>query len=351
MIWIRADGGKEIGTGHIMRCLSVADALSRMGEPVCFLVADTSAEPFLIKCGQEYRVLNSDFRKMEDELETLLPLLSGGEKSVFLADSYFVTDSYLNRIRKYMPVCYMDDRGISGLPVDMLINYNIFADPSLYGAAGSEGISFLLGMEYTPLRREFQDVPYQVRDRVRRVLITTGGSDRYDLAGRILEEVLQMPEIENLEYCVVSGAYNEHLPELQRMAEGHRGVRVFSNVADMAELMRTCDIAVTAGGSTMYELSAVGVPMICFSFVDNQEKIVEGFRDRKLVCFGGDYLRQGKQMVRDVAEHIALLCRDEKLRRRYSECQRKLVDGQGALRIAERLCELKDRQRIGKGLV
>lgn len=93
----------------------------------------------------------------------------------------------------------------------------------------------------------------------------------------------------------------------------------------------------------MYELSAVGVPIICFSFVDNQEKIVKGFRDSEIVCFGGDYLRQGNQMVREVAEHIALLCRDALLRCRYSERQRRLVDGHGAVRIAERLCALKMR--------
>lgn len=342
MIWIRADGGKEIGTGHIMRCLSIADALRRMGEQVCFLVADTSTAPILTKNGQEYRVLNSDFRKMEEEFTTLLPLLSSEPQSVFLADSYYVTESYLSKIREYIPVCYMDDRGISGLPVDVLINYNIFAGLSLYGGSEAGGTSYLLGTEYTPLRREFQNVPYQVRDQVKRVLITTGGSDRYNLAGKILEEVLRMPEIGGLEYAVVSGAYNEHLPELLELAKRHCGVQVFSNVADMAELMRTCDIAVTAGGSTMYELCAVGVPMICFSFVDNQEKIVEGFRARELVCFGGDYLRQGKGMVRDVAEHIALLCRDAQLRRRYSKHQRRLVDGRGSLRIAEYLQELTE---------
>lgn len=337
MIWIRADAGREIGSGHIMRCLSIADALSRMGEPVCFLLADTSAVPLLLKSGQKYRVLNSSFRKMEKELETLLPILSGEGKSVLLVDSYFVTESYLRRIREYMPICYIDDRGISGLPVDMLINYNIFAELSVYGGTEEEETSYLLGVDYAPLRREFQNVPYQVRDQVKRILITTGGSDRYNLAGKILKRSLQVPKLESLEYFVVSGVYNEHLTELLELEKRCRGVRVYSNVANMAELMRTCDVAITAGGSTMYELCAVGIPILCFSFVDNQEKVVKGFCEKKVACFGGNYLEQGESMFDDISEQIALLSRNLSLRQESSRKERELVDGQGAMRIAERL--------------
>lgn len=344
MIWIRADGGKEIGTGHVMRCLSIADALRRMGEQVCFLLADSSAVPLLERQNQEYRILNSSYQHPEEELETLIPLLAESQSGVFLADSYYVTDTYLRRIRDHMPVCYMDDRGISGLPVDLLINYNIFADASLYERFDDGKTLYLLGTEYAPLRREFKEVPYQVREKARRVFLTTGGSDKYNLAGRILEEVLTNKETQNLEYCVVSGAYNEYLSVLLEIEKKYPGVQVLSNVTDMSELMRTCDIAVTAGGSTMYELSAVGVPIICFSFVDNQEKIVEGFRNRDIVCFGGDYLRQGEGMVRDVAAHIGLLCGSTELRKNYSRRQKALVDGQGAMRIARQLCQIKERK-------
>lgn len=347
MIWFRADGGKDIGTGHVMRCLSIADALRQMGEQTCFLMADDSAVPLLERQGQEYRILDSSYLHPEEELEILLPLLAESPDSVFLADSYYVTEAYLHRIRVHMPVCYMDDRGISGLPVDLLINYNIFADISLYTCPAGEETKYqleteyLLGTEYAPLRREFQQVNYQVRDQVNRVLLTTGGSDKYNLAGKILEESLGKSDIGNLEYWVISGSYNEYLPALLEIGKKYPRVHVFSNVTNMSQLMRDCDIAVTAGGSTMYELSAVGVPIICFSFVDNQEKIVQGFRNRNIVCFGGDYLRQGERMVRDVADHIGLLCEDTGLRRSYSSRQKALVDGQGAMRIAQRLCRLR----------
>ena len=346
MIWIRADGGKEMGTGHIMRCLSVAAALRQMGEQVCFLVADDSPVPLLEAGGQSFRVLGSSYRNLEEELSILLPILREIPKSLFLADSYFVTAEYLRQVRELMPVCYMDDRGISSLPVDLLINYNIFAERFLYGEEADENregsckTAYLLGTEYAPLRQEFQNAGVPVKENAERVLITTGGSDRYDLAGQILRQALQDPEIADLEYCVVSGAYNQYLSQLLELERCSKNVHVFSNVTNMAKLMQSCDIAVSAGGSTMYELCVVGVPILCFSFVDNQEKIVEGFARRKLVSFAGNYLSQGEQMFGLLTEHIALLRNNVELRRSYSAKERELVDGQGAARIASCLCNL-----------
>lgn len=339
MIWIRADGGKEIGTGHIMRCLSIADALRRMGEEACFLVAEEAPVPLLEARRQKYRVLGSPYQDMEEELPVLLPILKGTDNSLFLADSYHVTAEYLRQVRELMPVCYIDDRGISSLPVDLLINYNIFAERDLYKEKSGE-TDYLLGTQFAPLRQEFQNAGVPVRAEAERVLITTGGSDRYDLAGQILRQALRSSGAEDLEYCVVSGVYNRHLPQLLELERHNGNVHIFSNVSNMTELMRSCDIAVSAGGSTMYELCAVGVPVLCFSFVDNQEKIVEGFRQKGVVCFGGDYLSQGDRMIRSLVEHIVLLRNDVELRRSCSAKERELVDGQGAVRIASHLCKL-----------
>lgn len=343
MIWFRADGGPEIGMGHIRRCLSVAEALREMGEQTCFLVADDTAVPLLKAQDQDYRVLNGSWQKPEEELKTMLPMLRESGGGVFLADSYYVTAEYLRQVGELMPVCCMDDMGISGLPVDLLINYNIYATPSLY-TSGDGKTEYLLGTQYAPLRREFQNAYQPIREKARRVLITTGGGDRYNLAGQILENALQTLETRELEYCVVSGPYNQYLPKLLELEQRHENVHVYKNVTCMSELMQSCDIAVTAGGSTMYELCAVGVPILCFSFVDNQEKLVEGFREQKIVCFGGNYLTQKERMIPLITEQIAVLHNSVGLRRASSEKERQLVDGQGAWRIARRLCELRKRQ-------
>ncbi len=333
MIWIRADANQEVGSGHVMRCLSIADALRRQGHKVCFLTADEGAAGLL--GAREFRVLHSDFRHMEEELPALEGLLAGGRGDFFLADSYFATPEYLDRIGRLLPVGYLDDKCRLDLGVDLLINYNIFAEASLY--EGCRAAELLLGPGYAPLRAEFAECAYVVRERAARVLITTGGSDRYNLAGQLLRRCLAFPGTADLEYRVVSGAYNRHLGELRALEGQHPNVRIYSNVSDMCGLMCSCDIAATAGGSTMYELSAVGVPMVCFSFVDNQERIVEGFVEKGLVCFGGNYLVQGEDMTAEAAENIALLAGDAALREAYSRKLRAVADGCGAMRIAGRL--------------
>ncbi len=342
MIWIRADANREIGTGHMMRCISIARALKQCGQQVCFITADDSGAPILENGGQEYMILHSGYRDMEDELPGLRRLFERNKPDFFLADSYFVTPRYLREIRQSVPVGILDDKVLTGMPVDLLVNYNIFADASLYGAdaagAGAACGRYLLGTAYVPLRSEFEGVEYSVRARAETVLITTGGSDKYGLAGQLLRKALADPCAASLRYLVVSGAYNAHLPELKELESVHENVQICCNVSNMSRLMQESDIAVSAGGSTMYEISAVGVPVICFSFVDNQERIVRCFAEKNLTCFGGDYLSQGEAMLDEAVSNIGRLAADLALRRSLSERLRKVVDGRGAMRIAEKLC-------------
>lgn len=350
MIWIRADANEKIGAGHMMRCVSIACALKKCGQQVCFITADDGGAPILENSGHEYRILHSDYRNMEEELPELQRLLTEDMPEFFLADSYFVTRRYLSEIRRSVPVGILDDMARTDLPADLLINYNIFADASLYGVgaagAGAAGAGdvcggYLLGTEYAPLRSEFEGIDYPVREKAETVLITTGGSDQYNLAGRLLKKALADPHAAALRYLVVSGAYNVHLPELKGLEDAHENVQVCCNVGNMSQLMRESDIAVSAGGSTMYELSAVGVPVICFSFVENQERIVRGFAEKNLTCFGGDYLKQGETMLDEVVGNINRLAADFHLRRSLSARLRQMVDGRGAMRIAEKLCEAR----------
>ena len=277
MIFIRADANEKIGTGHVMRCMAIADAMKQCGQQVCFLIADKEGSRLLKDRNQEYLVLNTDYTALEEELPVLRRIFREKRPDFLLVDSYYATPEYFREIRKDVPTGLLDDGVLTGYPVDVLINYNIFASDVLYRAAGETGTKYLLGPGYVPLRKEFTEVDYTVREKAERVLITTGGSDQYNLGTKLLKSALAGPDTADLRYTVISGAFNTHLNELQELANRHENVRVCSNVGNMSELMRESDLAVSAGGSTMYELSAAGVPVICFSFVDNEERIVLGF--------------------------------------------------------------------------
>lgn len=348
MIGIRADANREIGLGHVMRCLSIADALRAEGQQVCFILADNNAEELLKGRGQEYHILNSAYNRMEEELEDLQKFLKEKKIGLFLIDSYQVTENYLARLKSMVKTIYMDDIPKFAYPVDGIINYNIYGGDMPYQELtltrnGQKEPKLWLGPAYAPLREQFQGIDYKFRPVAENVLITTGGSDKYNLAGSILEAVLTKEDTaeytRELHYHVVSGAFNPNYHFLEEMAGKYPNIHLYQNVTNMAELMEKCDVAITAGGSTMYELCAVGVPIICFSFVDNQELIVENFYKKNLVAYGGNYLKEKEAFSGNVARALTELVKDEKLRQEFSRKARQLVDGQGAERIAAALCE------------
>lgn len=342
MIWIRADANREIGMGHLMRCLSVADALRSLNTEALFITADEEAAGLLAGRGYEYRILHTPYREPETELPSLLSMLAEDKPSLLLIDSYFVTESYLRQLRSVVKTAYMDDCANLPCPADIVINYNIYADKTDYrdmfsSDEDTRGIKLLLGPSYAPLRPEFAQTTYEIRQPVRHILVTTGGSDQYDLACQFVERAVTDSGLNALHYHVVSGAFNPHLAHLTDIADRHHNVHIHQNVQDMASLMRSCDIAVTAGGSTMYELCAAGVPIVSFSFVENQTRLVQCFFNKKITAFGGDYQKDGNSMFDDLLPALKNLAADVEHRRELSRKGRRLVDGQGATRLASML--------------
>lgn len=372
MIWIRADAGKVMGTGHVMRCLSIAAQLKKMSAQVCFLAADRETMEFLASKGVTARqeltgscepmrepsceedsaedktkessggsiscyLLGTDYREMESELPLLREILTK-EPGPFLVDSYFTTPAYLQAVRELTFTACLDEDHRFPYPVDMIINYNIFGETMGYGKDPAEKeAKLLLGLSYAPLREQFLHAEYRVRQQAKKILITTGGADKYNLSGQILTRFLAAEEFAESEFLVVSGALNQYYEELKSISEKEPRVQLYRNVSNMAELMKECDLAVTAGGSTTYELCALGLPFLCFSFVDNQERIVRGFAGKKIVPFGGDYLADGEKMIEKLTMAAEELAQDFEKRQAQCYAQRSLVDGQGAARIAEEL--------------
>ncbi len=373
MVVIRADANSKIGMGHVMRCLSVADALVKRGEEVLFVTADDTPVPLLTKKGIPYRVLQTDYADMEAELPELWEVLRELQEealsrmssqraespeealpqrnTAILVDSYYVTEKYLAALKKRITTIYMDDIYAFSYPVDMLINYNIYGEEMGYEKdTAFADTKLLLGTEYVPLREEFSAGTENVTPAADRmlqtaeqqgtaancgILITTGGSDSYNLAGQLLTEAMKYDALKEKEYHVVSGSLNPHIGELQALAQKHENIHIHCNVTNMAELMAESEVALSAGGSTLYELCAMGVPVIAFSFAENQERLVQTFVKRGIAQYGGNYRTDGNRMIQNTIAGLETLLENENLRAEYREKARTLVDGKGADRIAE----------------
>lgn len=347
-IVIRADGNADIGAGHLMRCLTIADGI-REKERVMFWCADETGASRARDRGYKALTLGTDYRDMTSELP-LFEELAGEGRKTFLVDSYYASDEYLRVLRDYGSVYLLEDVPGHVRPVDGLINYNIFAGEEDYRRVYRQcpgKVRLYIGGSYVPLRRQFMWRHYRVRDQVRELLVTTGGGDRENIAGEILETLLDILD----DVCivhVVSGPYNPHGEWLDRYAERHPLVRVHRSVEDMAGLMSQCDLAVTAGGTTIYELCALGVPFVCFSYAENQEALTEYAGEREIGLHAGAFHRDPAGTLERIGSLTQRAAADMRLRLCMSGRAREVVDGAGAERLAAALAAARHFDREGQ---
>lgn len=341
MLYIRVDMNQTIATGHVMRCLAIADALSRLGETVTFVVADENPVELLTKRGYQTIVLHTDWRDMEGELPALLAVLRQRRTTKMLIDSYQVTERYLRKLKEEISVCYMDDLNAFAYPVDMLICYANYSDGFGYPERLT-GTELCLGVQYVPLRTAFQDCPAkQIPERAKRLLLLSGGTDPFHILRGMMEAL--MLSYEELfgrfdgEIDVICGAWNQDYNWLVEHYKEQSHVRIHRQVADMERYMQQADIAVSAGGFTLYELCACGTPAISYAFADNQLENVRRFDADGLIPYAGDWRKD--DVIGNVLSLLRHLIEDAELRGKCSGQMRRQVDGRGAMRIAEKLLE------------
>jgi spore coat polysaccharide biosynthesis predicted glycosyltransferase SpsG len=142
--------------------------------------------------------------------------------------------------------------------------------------------------------------------------------------------------LKHLVFHIVAGRLNPHNDDLHLLEREFDGVFVHMNVKEMSKLMLNCDIAVSAGGSTLYELCACGVPTIAFSWADNQVNAVKCFGEGYMIN-AGDFRENEELCLSSIQSGVSNLADDYELRYEMSEKTRHLVDGYGAMRIAESL--------------
>ena len=343
MFLIRADGNAKIGAGHLMRCLTIADELRKLVDSsrILFVCADLQSAELAMKRGYQAFLLERDPCDMEAELSAWLRIpVDNKETNVIIVDSYFVTKRYLQELREYGSVTLLDDMGEECFPVDRIVNYNAFADTKQYEDLYKDShTELVLGSAYVPIRPQFSEKAYQVRERAENILITTGGGDIDNIAGRILKSIQEKETCEMLNFHLIIGGFNPHYERMKELEKQSAHIRIYHNVQDMADLMSRCDLAVTAGGSTVYELAAMGVPFICFSYAENQEKMTEYLNREEIAFSAGAYHREPDAVLGRIARWTVELAQDFGKRYKCYESEKILTDGLGAKRLAEILAK------------
>lgn len=337
-ILFRVDGNPIIGSGHVMRCLSIADAAKDMGIECRFAVADESFAQVILNRGFACDVLHTNYRRVDEERSSLLRLLRRYSPAVIVVDSYFVTSDYLNWLGQLADVTYIDDLAAFAYPVKTLINYNIYGPElgyeQLYQTADVPVPWLLLGSRYAPLRKQFKNLlPREPAQTVKNIFVSTGGADPEHMALQLAQYLDSWPPAPQYQFHFVVATMNPDMEALRGIAADCPWLYLHENVQDMADLMCRCDLAISAAGSTLYELCACGVPTITYAFADNQLLGMDAFAKQGVMVTIGD-IRCKKNNAKTVvfcAREIALCC---EMRKGLAKKMQRVVDGNGAERIA-----------------
>ncbi len=284
-ILIRADARAERGSGHVMRCLALGQAGIRHGLRPCFLLppARGRLEKKLLRNGMT--LVHRSFRPGDaSDVRATLRLAEQKKASWVVVDGYDFGVAYVDGLRAGgLRVLFLDDTmSLRRYSADLILNQNPHARETLYRRRGARG-RLLLGPRYALLRREFTrragapgnrgNRRFFSRDSAR-WLVTMGGSDPKNATLAVLKVLRTMPN-PPAQVTVAVGAENRHHGQLMKWIRGQNGwpCRIVRDADDMGALMGESDVAVSASGSTVWELSFMGVPSALLVLADNQEPL------------------------------------------------------------------------------
>lgn len=334
LVVIRAEGGQTAGLGHVRRCLTLGWALERHGCKVEFAVtANGGAGEFIRRDGFSVATVSA---KDNLDLAETLKVADRLRADVLVVDTYEVR--YFDAVDAASCVVVLDDVADRALPVDMVVNGTIGASQLRYRTLPQTRL--LLGIEYVLLREAFCGGPARaIRPEVQRVLITVGGMDSWGLTPRLMEWMRQTLSSATIE--VVAGPFfSEQLLTDIEMAAQRSGMTLIHRApADLRDLMLFCDLAITGGGQTTYELAATGTPAVAIRMAENQTLNLEGLATRGALHWTGDAQDPG---LRDaLARTVTELAGDVDKREAMSRAAQGLIDGKGVDRVVQAIVELK----------
>lgn len=339
---IRADATVAIGTGHVMRCIALAQAWQQTGASVTFIMAtQPSALQDRIRAeGFSVLLLRVAPGSANDAEQTAM-VAHQMTAAWIVADGYCFDATYQHILKeKGHRVLLIDDYGHAEYYfATMVLNQNISADEKMYIHRESS-TRLLLGTQYALLRREFwpwRGYRRAVSEPTRKILVTLGGSDPDNVTLMILHALYEI-ERTDLEVVVVVGGSNPYYETLHVAAhDATFPVSLRQNVTNMPELMAWAEIAVTAGGSTCWETAFMGLPNIILVLAQNQEKIAAVLDARGVAINLGWATTIDPSTIATTLEQLAYNTSQWQM---MSENGQRLVDGYGAARVVALLQEL-----------
>ena len=321
-VFIITEGSKNIGFGHITRCLSLYQAFEEKGILPEFVINGDNNIEYLLK-DVDYQIFN-----WFDEKNKLFETVKDAD--IAIIDSYLADISFYNTLSDLVKIpVYIDDNKRLDYPNGIVVNGNIHAETLNYPK--KDGITYLLGTKYTPLRKEFWEVPEKkIKEKIESIMVTFGGDDSKNMTPKILAFLNN--KYLNLIKNVIIGRVFQNIDEIKKCADKNTNLIYYPDAEKMKEIMLESDIAISACGQTLNELASIGVPTIGICVTENQLRNVRGWEKAGFLEYAGwyeegNFVERLKNLLKDLE--------DVNARKSKSTAGKKLVDGRAGLRIYE----------------
>jgi UDP-2,4-diacetamido-2,4,6-trideoxy-beta-L-altropyranose hydrolase len=321
-IAILTEGGKTIGIGHIIRCLALYQAFEANGaRPELIVNGDKSVDRFL----KDKNYQTSDWIKKPGRLFQAI----NGVGCVVI-DSYLAPASLYRKIARQAPgkLVVIDDLNRLAYPRGIVVSPSIYGDSLNYPR--NKAINYLLGKDYVLLRKPFWFVPAKkLKKKVKNVIITLGGSDQRSFINQLLDFL-----------SVNFPSFNYHLVASNFQVKAGRDLKLTVHrelsALEMRRLMQKCDLAISAGGQTLYELARVGTPVIAICLADNQALGMEFFSRLGMIENAG-MIGSKSLWVRLAGSFNKILRYETRVKMRTNGAN--VIDGKGPQRIIEEVAK------------
>ena len=234
MIYIRTDANEHIATGHVMRNITVAEELRKLGEKVTFVISDDDSKILIEQYGYDVIVLFTKWNKLSGEFERKYFEKIILKTDKMIVDTYYATSKYLAEMKKLCKVIWYDDLYEFYSDVDLIINYNIYYELFDYGNQ-YKNKRLLLGEKFVPLREQFYMSQHKKQiDKINNIMLICGGGDKYDTMGQLLDFFMKTISkiFNNVHWIVIAGNYNRST-RIKEIAEKNNNVEVLFNVKDI----------------------------------------------------------------------------------------------------------------------
>jgi UDP-2,4-diacetamido-2,4,6-trideoxy-beta-L-altropyranose hydrolase len=332
VLTIRADADTAMGAGHVMRCLALSQAWMAEGDAVVFVSADLPESLAVRLEAEGVSVVDVVGKRGSTDDAAQAASYAGEDGGLWLVvDGYHFDNTYREKLKASdLNVLAIDDGYLTEhVHADVVLNQNLGAESLRYAAK-----RVLLGTDYVLLRSEFRDPTLRkgsVRNAAGRVLVTLGGGDPDNQTMKVVDALKEIDR-PGLHSRVLMGQTNPHLNTLRKATSDFSGIEVMSHVTDMPSLIAWADIAISAGGSTCWELAFAGVPNLVLVIADNQRPIAAALDQAGASVSMGWF---ESVQVGDIASALCAVMDSETLRESMRKSGQDLVDGAGAGRVAE----------------